>query len=133
MPRLLRIYKEVERGITDMTDQQINVKIAELCGWKRGRRLHCVESEWVWHNPEGQLRGQCCIPDYANDLNACHEMEKQLNYDDRVRYRILLAGNSGRRNATHPTVEAAMCHASAKERAEAFIKVKDGKTNDAAK
>ena len=51
-----------------MTDEQINIAIAEACGWdnddiERGHTL-CQFSENV--------------PDYCNDLNAMHEAEQFL-------------------------------------------------------
>jgi len=51
-----------------MTNEQINIAIAEACGWDsddiaRGYTL-CQFTEYV--------------PDYCNDLNAMHEAEKVL-------------------------------------------------------
>jgi hypothetical protein len=61
------------------------------------------------------------VPDYLNDLNAMHEAEKVLTPEQRVQYRIWLILNSDGRKAVFPSVEAAMCHATAAQRAEAFL------------
>jgi len=50
-----------------MTDEQINIAIAEACGW--------TDTKIV--NEGGKLMyGQTEVPDYCNDLNAMHEAEK---------------------------------------------------------
>jgi hypothetical protein len=52
-----------------MTDVQINIAIAEACGW--------TDTKIV--NEGGKLMyGQTEVPDYCNDLNAMHEAEKVL-------------------------------------------------------
>ena len=66
-----------------MTDEQINIAIAEACGWKEiqsshapvefGRRPH------GWKRTEhGNRTLETQIPDYCNDLNAMREAEKIL-------------------------------------------------------
>ena len=55
-----------------MNQQEKRIKIAEVCGWsdihERGNRIlgTCSKPEWREDSP---------IPDYFNDLNACHEAE----------------------------------------------------------
>ena len=52
-----------------MTNEQINIAIAEACGW--------TDTKIV--NEGGKLMyGQTEVPDYCNDLNAMHEAEKVL-------------------------------------------------------
>ncbi len=61
-----------------MTNKQINIAIAEACGWadiKHGRGLRPVAKEF---NDESKS----FIPDYCNDLNAMHEAEKLLNTNE---------------------------------------------------
>ncbi len=65
---------------------------------------------------------QAPLPDYTGDLNAIHKAEKVLTDDQRVVFRINLSNNSGKRNTEFATVEAAMCHATASQRAEAFLR-----------
>jgi hypothetical protein len=64
-----------------MTDDQINIAIAEACGW--------IECEYVdsltlckgkHENAFPQYpTGHSQLPDYCNDLNAIHEAERTLN------------------------------------------------------
>lgn len=55
-----------------MTDQQINIAIAEACGWS---------------NDDIEMGYTLCqfsesVPDYCNDLNAMHEAEMMLKSED---------------------------------------------------
>jgi hypothetical protein len=67
-----------------MTNQQINIAVAELCGW-----TDCVFVESIklakgfppLNNPPiygTYENGMAQLPDYCNDLNAMHEAEKVL-------------------------------------------------------
>ena len=76
--------------------------IGKLVGWKDS---DCAEE----------------IPNYPECLNAMHEAEKSLSDDQLVSYRLRLCDNSDGPNARYRTVEAAMCHATADERAESFV------------
>lgn len=53
---------------------------------------------------------------------AMHEAEKALTDDQSVMFRYLLHKNSDGPKRTFNTVEAAMCHATAAQRAEAFLR-----------
>jgi hypothetical protein len=61
-------------GGREMTNEQINIAIAEACGWK--------EEEFgpSWYQSYTKM------PDYCNDLNAMHEAEKVLNERQRQTY-----------------------------------------------
>jgi hypothetical protein len=55
-----------------MTDEQINISIAEACGWKYvNNETHAPDGSFWWSK-------ELEIPDYCNDLNAMHEAEKVL-------------------------------------------------------
>ena len=56
-----------------MTDEQINIAIAEVCGWKYEKNeTHAPDGAFWWSKkPE--------FPDYCNDLNAMHEAEMVLS------------------------------------------------------
>lgn len=66
-----------------MTDQEINIAIAEVCGWK-WRKASTIERilqlgtvKVITTKPNGvELCGY--IPNYCNDLNAMHEAENVL-------------------------------------------------------
>ena len=59
-----------------MTDEQINIAIAESLGWK-------LLANNRWTKPCGMWAD---LLNYTADLNACHEFEKSLNTDDAHMY-----------------------------------------------
>jgi len=92
-----------------MTDEQINIAIAEACGWKYvNNETHAPDGSFWWSKePE--------IPDYCNDLNAMHEAEKVFDTALYCRYinelcDLTIKGNNS------------MYMATARQRAEAFLK-----------
>jgi hypothetical protein len=100
-----------------MTDEQINIAIAEACGfhqeepWSDGR-------ECWGHKDYPPHVGFEQIPDYCNDLNAMHEAEKIFDHALYCRYinelcDITIKGNNS------------MYMATAVQRAEAFLKTID--------
>ena len=106
-----------------MTPEQQRIKIAEVLGWTRIRPIDqatCDES-LVGCGYEGMSRQRAgCyrpIPDYLNDLNACHEREKILNDKQGGDYDAML-WIIIHRDKTRP----ACWHASAAQRCEAFLK-----------
>lgn len=113
---------------TSMNDVELqslrNRKIAEFCGWSQLENAHTIilGGEWKGYPPKMQIIGQKeQIPNYFNDLNAMHEAEKSL--DDNIKD----AGSLRYRYSSHlysilvPKDEQP-CRASAKHRAEAFLK-----------
>jgi len=74
-----------------MTDEELRIKVAELCGWD----LTIHTSERVYGqkfvtNPEGKLVIKDLIPDYCNDLNAMREAEKMLDKKMYLKYTTTL-------------------------------------------
>lgn len=70
-----------------MTDEEMRIAIAEACGWTQQTCANDTRIEW-WFPPgcnRDYVRAQEYPPDYPNDLNACHEMEK-----------VILTGNDWR-------------------------------------
>lgn len=60
-----------------MTPEQINIAIAEFCGWEMElcvSPLDKTTSLRLWKSPS-HLRLQASIPNYYGDLNAIHEAE----------------------------------------------------------
>jgi len=104
-----------------MNDQEINVAIAEACGWTVFENTICdprpiikngVQTGDVNMNPVANL------PDYCNDLNAMHKAEKTL----------LKEGNHSHGcycSYLFERVYNCMC-ATARQRAEAFLKTIGG-------
>jgi hypothetical protein len=90
-----------------MTNEQINIAIAEVCGWGVFANTRPTD-----------------LPDYCNDLNAMHEGERSLNSQHVQDYTLNLlsvTNNDGTR--FHGTLGCfAHVHATARQRAEAFLK-----------
>ena len=59
-----------------MTNEEINIAIAEACGWTTKHKGLWVE----------RLQTYAALPDYLNDLNAMHEAEKVLKGGMRSKY-----------------------------------------------
>jgi hypothetical protein len=104
-----------------MTNEQINIAIAEACGWKRPDdtdvmkwKIGWTDSEDWWMCPKGVLRLKCDIPDYCNDLNAMHEAEKILSDQQADAYTTTLC--------LEVQPEPKLYHATAAQRAEAFLR-----------
>jgi hypothetical protein len=60
------------------------------------------------------------FPDYLNDLNACYSMEAMLNPDEEEEFLTFLGAYNHDSEATWNA-----CHATATERCEAFLRVKN--------
>lgn len=104
------------------TDQII--EIAKFCGWTMIENSSTIilGGAWVGYPPKMQIIGHKeSLPNYLDDLNAMHEAEK--SFDDNIqdagslRYRY----SSHLYNTVVPKNEQP-CRASAKHRAEAFLK-----------
>jgi len=107
-----------------MNKEKQRIAIAEACGWRE-------ISDWKAAGINGQHPTEPwteVIPDYLNDLNAMHEAEKVMGYDDRLNYPAQLfdvvCRTSGEWqkvfNKIHP--DAWALQASAAQRAEAFLR-----------
>jgi hypothetical protein len=98
-----------------MTNQQINIAIAEHCGFN-------LEE---YRMEEGGIN-VAALPDYCNDLNAMHEAEKTLNggkintylgYLYESNQAGILSPNLWERIAVRRST-----HATSRQRAESFLK-----------
>jgi hypothetical protein len=73
-----------------MTNEQINIAIAEACGmrgvWEKKITSCGCDSQWDYFNPQGNR-----LPDYCNCLNAMHEAEKMLTTKQKQRYATSLS------------------------------------------
>ena len=107
-----------------MTPDQQQRAIEKVCGWKPhpdGIGYYQGEHS-VWKSSKPS-------PDYLNDLNACHEAEKVLTYEQKEQFVFWL-------NHLHPSADIHhaekkrelrldvfdLVHATAAQRAEAFIR-----------
>lgn len=92
-----------------MTDEQINERIALLCGWKHH---HMRPSETERHQKKWRYLSD--LPNYAADLNACHEFEKTLDHINEWFYY---------EKALAEITDGYIFHATARQRCEAFLRV----------
>jgi hypothetical protein len=106
-----------------MTPEQQRITIAEFCGWKD---CHISES---WASIIGTLyevngNQYARIPNYFSDLNAMHEAEKVLRGQQASDYDMHLWTVLKRdwEKANVPITTIASWHATAAQRAEAFLR-----------
>lgn len=97
-----------------MSDDEINKAIAEACGYTGIRYDWINGSDAIkdWMHDKG--RG---IPNYCNSLNAMHDAEKLLANDNTLGGLVEYANKLMRICGSH----AACIHATARQRAEAFL------------
>jgi len=111
-----------------MHNDDINIAIAEYCGWKNIREqdyqpfgtdpyIDGPSQVWVGIHPESDVDSKEyeVIPDYCNDLNEIHEAEKILfttNNWDACTYEATLQKET----------TSWAWHSTAKQRAAAFVK-----------
>lgn len=105
-----------------MTNDEIRIAVAEELGWELAPiAQNKLQKTWQRNGVTQEL------PDFPNDLNACHEMEKTLEDPEihRERYRLELNlacgfGRSWKDSECNPEI----AHATARQRCEAFLRVK---------
>mgnify|MGYP006921389391 CR=1 FL=1 len=117
-----------------MSDQEINIAIAEACGWTNvecpfSPNDSCKGAQGIPPNKrnnykpapacdESDSRSFYWVPRYCNDLNAMHEAEETLTQDQQDEYDYHLseitAPITGER---WPAI-----HSTARSRAEAFLR-----------
>jgi hypothetical protein len=117
-----------------MSEEQINIAIAEACGWVFKTNSPFVispEGKELWDDDD-PLTVEIAlywkrIPDYCNDLNAMHEAEKKLNGIKAAEYARIVTSIAWQ--SEQPSY--APITATARQRAEAFLKAigkwEDGK------
>ena len=101
-----------------MSPEKQRIAIATACGWTRG---HTGQTQWV-NDPHGIRAGwaslraiaDVALPDYLNDLNACHEMEKVLTDEQTAAYITTLC--------LEVQPDPMLHHATAAEKCEAFLR-----------
>ena len=94
-----------------MTKEQINIAIAEACGWKYvNNETHAPDGSFWWSK-------ELEIPDYCNDLNAMHEAEKILSDEPHADYACELVKTIRQNGEWFESVSA-----TAAQRAEAFLR-----------
>ena len=94
-----------------MTDEQINQRIAEACGWTEVKK----DFECILGWPPNTSDLYCRVPNYAGCLNAMHEAEKTLGQALHCRYIDKLCDQAIKGNNC-------VYFATAAQRAEAFLR-----------
>jgi hypothetical protein len=110
-----------------MTNEKINIAIAKACGWEYKTRpvmgYGGITSEIQYYWSKNGSTGD--LPDYCNVLNVMHEAEKVLTYEQAEQFEGELCDicDMENRHKEYPLpFRFAVAHASAAQRAEAFLK-----------
>jgi hypothetical protein len=107
-----------------VTDNEINVLIAEACGWKFHRRVTDTKSNVSWdvYAKDGKFASLMTesLPNYCSDLNAMHEAEKMLTLEEQNLYVVLLLKGGTGRGETQGCWHC--LYSIARQRAEAFLR-----------
>ena len=106
-----------------MTNEQINVAIAQACGWTILKKpLSGFGFAAYAKEPNGDPSPG--IPDYCDDLNAMHEAEKTVfgNSILWVEFMERLCDATGAVNTSMVDAMVIIIQATARQRAEAFLK-----------
>ena len=108
-----------------MTNEEINIAIAEACGWRIAGRVlpeYKESATACWIRPNGDEWQEESLPDYCNDLNAIRDAVMTLPENKRVLYGVRLAWECGHTDKK----SVGLWHistATAYHRAVAFLKV----------
>jgi len=89
-----------------MNTEQQRIAIAEACGWKQ-----IPDGRWKL---DGKV--ELFLPNYLNDLNAMHDAEETLDYNQMNRYQNIELSRFVHTGTTW------ICSATAAQRAEAFLR-----------
>jgi hypothetical protein len=106
-----------EEGGASMTNHKINVAIAETCGWTEFHTEDFTEMgvpcfvQMALPPRFMHIENSMPLPDYCTDLNAMHEAEKVLTFDEWDIYCVHLGD-------TQPSC----AKATARQRAEALLR-----------
>lgn len=120
----------VEKREGDMTNDEMNVAIAEACGWIRRPDLDYVcldlnskrDVTRSLYAKDGVLRCVEDMPNYPNDLNAMHLAIMDQSYEFRLSFDKALRDAAA-------TLGILICELDATVFATTFLKVKRGSIN----
>jgi len=110
-----------------MSPEKQRIAIATACGWKNFNSAS-HEGALQYGQPPNARHNSCLLPDYLSDLNACHEMEKGLDYEQCEAFSTTLADivHAANREKDYGVPWAfARIHATAAQRCEAFLRTLD--------
>ena len=103
-----------------MSDEQINKRIAEACGWKDV----WVSTPTAWPVGTSPTGGFEKVPDYCNDFNDMHEAEKAAFGGSTAwqSFALHLVGITEASVLSELDTLCVILQATARQRAEAFLK-----------
>ncbi len=108
-----------------MTDHELNIKVAELAGWvkTKGSDLYpkflFASNVDYWSKNGNDSPWSSEVPRFVSDLNLMHEAENRMTEDQQLRYGTVLE-NRVKYTSDNKRWE---WNATARQRAEAFVKV----------
>ena len=108
-------------GGAGMSDEQINQRIAEACGWTSVKEVF----EDILGRPPNTSDLYCRVPNYAGCLNAMHEAVSIFDYDQADEFEDHLCDICKRLNdkKKNPAPRRfAVVNATSAQRAEAFLR-----------
>jgi hypothetical protein len=110
-----------------MTDEQINIAIAESLGWTNCRlAIKGAGGGTRYPTAHGippNRKYEASCPNYTSDLNACHEFEKTLDDDLDLDYSENLESVTGTRWGANNSYDMSKYRsATARQRCEAYLK-----------
>jgi hypothetical protein len=105
-----------------MNPEQQRIAIAEACGWRKVRIIPATTEYPDTCIGIPQIAGSPSVPDYLNDLNAMHEAETSIQCGYYCQYIDSLRDVVNRKTSTHTELLYDILHATATQRAEAFLK-----------
>lgn len=105
-----------------MTKEEQRIAIAETQGWRKVYKGPERDNRWL--QPDGKHYATTDeIPNYLSDLNAMHEAEERLNFEQCGIYSLEL-NEKLKQDAKRPKLKVGefRWHATAAQRAEAFLR-----------
>jgi hypothetical protein len=106
-----------------MKPEQQRIAIAEACGWTQIESCTCCDGVSRGYQPTPGAHKKH-LPDYLNDLNAMHEAEKVLTYEQAEEFveQLYLADQKNNLAENPPPWRFNVASATAAQRAEAFLR-----------
>ena len=122
-----------------MTNEELNVEIAEFCGWRNIREqdyqpfgtdpyIDGPSQVWVGIHPESDVDSKEyeVIPDYCKDLNAMHDAEKYIldfgRFGDELAKVVLGYTGTPEDITLNYWALQRVAHANGRQRVEAFLR-----------
>lgn len=105
-----------------MTKDEMRREVAEALGWRISYAL-CDNGKYLCDPKNKLAMSVSFVPEYTDDLNACREMESELQPGERSHYQHALDKVCATSKDPHCSCWD-FIHATAAQRCEAFLRVK---------